>query len=150
MRGVALSKDFWGGLMLIAIGLAAMVIARDYALGTTLRMGPGYFPTMLGGVLVLFGLHLAVRGVRGSGEKIEGGWSLRALIVVPLSFILFGLLIDRAGFVPAVVAVIVASATAGPEFRFAVVALLALGLTALCVGVFIWGLGLPYPLVVGF
>jgi hypothetical protein len=150
MKAFAESKDFWGGAMLIAVGLAAMAVSRNYALGTALRMGPGYFPTVLGGVIALFGLHLAVRGLRGAGERIEGGWSPRALIVVPLSFVLFGLLIDRAGFVPAVAAVIVASAAAGRQFRFLEAALVALTLTALCVAVFIWGLGLPYPLIAGF
>jgi hypothetical protein len=150
MKALARSKDFWAGAMLIAIGLSAMAVARDYAFGTTLRMGPGYFPTMLGGALALFGLHLGVRGLRGAGERIEGGWSLRALIVIPLSFVLFGMLIDRAGFVPAVAILIVGSAAAGPEFKLREVALLALLLTALCTAVFVWGIGLPYPLIAGF
>jgi hypothetical protein len=150
MKTFALSKDFWGGVMLIGIGLAAILIARDYAFGTTLRMGPGYFPTVLGAVLMLFGLHLAVRAMRGAGDSIAGGWSMRALVVIPLSFVLFGALVDRAGFVPAVAALIVASAAAGPEFKWTEAALLALLLTALCAAVFVWGLGLPYPLIVGF
>ena len=52
------NKDFWAGVMLIATGAATMFIARGYAFGTTLRMGPGYFPTVLGGILILFGLYL--------------------------------------------------------------------------------------------
>ncbi len=65
------NKDFWAGLMLIAIGTATVLIARNYPFGTTLRMGPGYFPTVLGGVLVLFGLYLAIDGLR-RGERIAG------------------------------------------------------------------------------
>src|SRR5215472_6675232 len=121
MRGVLNSKDFWGGAMLIAIGAAAMVIARDYPFGTALRMGPGYFPTVLGAVLALFGLYLVVKGVIAS-DPIEGGWSLRALVIVPLSLVLFGLLMDRAGFVPALVVLIFGSAAAGTQFRLAEVA----------------------------
>src|SRR3712207_6415891 len=98
----ARSKDFWAGLMLIGIGAASVFLARDYAFGTSLRMGPGYFPTVLGAVLVVFGLVLVVRSVRAA-EAIEGGWSMRALVLVPLSLILFGALIDRAGFIPAMV-----------------------------------------------
>lgn len=142
-------RDFWAGAMLAAIGVIAMIIARDYPFGTTLRMGPGYFPTVLGGVLILFGLALVVRGVR-STENIDAGWSLRAFVLLPLSLVLFGLLVERAGFVPALVALIFASAAAGTEFKLIEIALLAVVLTALCVGVFIWGLGLPYPLLAGF
>src|SRR4051812_36364587 len=100
MAGILRAKDFWGGLMLIAIGIATIVIARAYPFGTSLRMGPGYFPTVLGGVLILFGLYLLVSALR-SGEPIDVNWSLRAFIVVPLSLVLFGFLMDRAGFVPA-------------------------------------------------
>jgi hypothetical protein len=143
------SKDFWGGLMLIATGVAAVAIARDYAFGTSLRMGPGYFPTVLGGVLTLFGLYLVVRALRHS-EAIEGGWSPRALIVLPLSLVLFGILMDHAGFIPALAVLIFGSAAAGSAFRLGEVAGLTLLLIVFCVAVFIWGLGLPYPLLAGW
>jgi uncharacterized membrane protein len=143
------NKDFWAGVMLIASGAAAVILARDYAFGTTLRMGPGYFPSVLGGVLALFGLYLVAQGLR-SNEKIAGGWSLRALIVLPLSLVLFGLLMDRAGFVPALMALIVGSAAGGSEFKLGEALLLAAGLTAFAVVLFIWGLGLPYPLIAGW
>jgi len=149
IRAVLRSKDFWGGAMLIAIGIAAIVIARDYPFGTSLRMGPGYFPTVLGALLALFGLYLAAKGVL-TGDAIEGPWSLRALIILPLSLVLFGVLMDRAGFVPALAALIFGAATAGTEFRVGEVALLTVVLTVFAVLVFIWGLGLPYPLVAGF
>src|SRR5215831_10018471 len=110
------SKDFWSGVMLIAIGAGAVFIARDYPFGTALHMGAGFFPVVLGVVLVLFGLYFAVRGLR-SAIRIEGNWSLRALVVLPLAFVAFGVLMDRAGFVPAMVVLIVGSAAAGPEFR---------------------------------
>ena len=134
--------------MLVGLGMAAVLIARDYTFGSAVRMGPGYFPTLLGGMLVLFGIYLLVKGLR-SQEQIEGNWSLRALIVLPLSMVLFGVLMDRAGFIPALVVLIFGSALAGTEFRFVEVALLTVGLTVFSVLVFIWGLGLPYPLLVG-
>ena len=142
------NKDVWGGLMLIAIGAAAILVARDYPFGTALRMGPGYVPVVLGGLLILFGLAILAGGLRG-GERIEGSWSLRALIILPLSLILFGLLMQYAGFVPAMLVLIFGSATASREFRLIEVLLFALGLTALSVVVFVWALGLPYPLIVG-
>ena len=142
------NKDFWAGVMLIGTGAVSMIVARNYSFGTSLRMGPGYFPSVLGGLLVLFGLYLVVVGLRRN-EKMEGNWSLRALVVLPLSLVLFGLLMEYAGFVPALLALIFGSAAAGSEFKLNEVLLLSIGLTVACVALFIWGLQLPYPLLVG-
>jgi len=142
------SKDFWSGLMLIAIGAVAVLMARDYPFGTALRMGAGFFPVVLGVLLVLFGIFFMARGMRSS-EKIEGGWSPRALVVLPLAFVLFGILMEYAGFIPAMLVLMVGSAAAGTEFRLGEVAALSVFLTVLCVALFIWALGLPYPLIVG-
>ncbi len=143
------NKDFWAGIMLIVTGAVAIIVARNYAFGTSLRMGPGYFPSVLGGMLCLFGLYLVAVGLRRK-EKMEGGWSLRALIVLPLALVLFGLLMEHAGFIPALVVLIFGSALASTEFKFVEVVLLAVGLTAFSVALFIYGLGLPYPLLVGW
>jgi hypothetical protein len=143
------NRDFWAGAMMIATGAVAIIIARDYPFGTTLRMGPGYFPTVLGALLILFGLYLVVVGLRRN-EKIIGNWSLRALIVLPLSTVLFGILMEYAGFIPALVVLIFGSAAASREFKFVEVLLLSIVLTAMCVGLFIWGIGLPYPLFAGW
>ncbi len=139
------NKDFWAGVMFLVLGALAMGIARHYPFGTTLRMGPGYFPSVLGGILICFGLVILLKGLR-SPERIEGAWSLRALIVLPITLVAFGLLIDRAGFVPALAVLIFGSAAAGNEFHWGEVLLLTVGLTLLSVAVFIWGLGLPYQL----
>jgi hypothetical protein len=72
---------------------------------------------------------------------------LRALIVLPLAMILFGVLMEQAGFVPAIAALAVGSAAAGRQFRLLEVLLLAAFLTAASVAIFVWGLGLPYPLI---
>ena len=143
------NKDLWAGLMLVGIGAGSMFVARDYPFGTALRMGPGYFPVMLGGLLVVFGLFLLGAGLRSS-ERIESSWSLRALVMLPLSLVLFGVLMERAGFIPALIVLIFGSAIASTQFRFLEVLLFSIGLTAISVAVFVWALGLPYPLLVGF
>ena len=143
------NKDIWTGVMLIVTGAVAVAIARDYAFGTTLRMGPGYFPTVLGGLLIVFGLYLVVIGLRRN-DKIIGNWSLRALIVLPVSMALFGFLMEHTGFVPALVVLIFGSAAASREFKFVEVLLLSVVLTVLCVALFIWGIGLPYQLFAGW
>jgi Tripartite tricarboxylate transporter TctB family len=142
------SKDFWSGVMLIAIGAVAVIMARDYPFGTARQMGAGFFPVVLGAALVLFGLYFVARGLRSS-DRIAGNWSPRALVILPLAFVLFGLLMQYAGFIPAMLVLIVGSAAAGTEFRFVEVVALSLLLTGLCVALFIWALGLPYPLIVG-
>ena len=143
------NKDFWAGMTFTGTGAVAMFIARKYPFGTTLHMGPGYFPRVLGGILILFGIYIMLRGLR-SNEKIEGNWSVRALIVLPFSMVLFGLMMEHAGFIPALVALVFGSASASREFKFVDVLLLTLLLTVMSVGLFIWGLGLPYPLIKSF
>jgi hypothetical protein len=143
--GLRDNQDFWAGVMLIAIGATGVVIARNYPFGTSLRMGPGYFPTVLGSILALFGLWFIAKAFR-STEKIEPGWSLRALVVIPVALVLFGILMSYGGFVPALVVLIFGSALASNEFNLIEVVLLTVGLTIGCIAVFIWGLGLPYPL----
>ena len=142
------NKRFLSGLMFVGIGALALLIARDYPMGSALRMGPGYFPNVLSGVIVLFGLGMLMKGIV-KPERVEGTWSLRALCILPIATVIFGLLMEHAGFIPALIILIITAAYAGREFRLLEVLLLALGLTVACWGVFILGLGLPYPLIVG-
>jgi hypothetical protein len=149
MKVILRNKDVWAGLLLVATGGSAVFIARDYTFGTALRMGPGYFPIVLGVLLILFGLYFLGAGLMHN-EKIEGAWPLRALVIVPLSLVLFGLLVESTGFVPAMMVLVFGSALASTEFKLLEVLLFSVFLTALCVAVFIWGLGLPYPLIAEF
>jgi len=143
------NRDFWGGVMLIIIGIGAVFIAKDYRFGSVRHMGPGFFPTVLGVILILFGLTIMLKGLIKE-EKILSNLSLRALGLLPISLVFFGILIERAGLIPALVALIFCSASASKEFRFWEVCLLTIVLTVLSVSLFIWGLGLPFPLVKGF
>jgi hypothetical protein len=143
------NKDFWAGMMFIGFGAAAMFIARDYRFGSAMRMGPGFFPTILGGILIAFGVCIMAVGLR-SGEKIQGRLSIRALVLLPLSLVLFGLLMQWAGLIPALVVLIFVSAISGKGFRFLEVVMLTGILVVASAALFIWGLGLPYPLFKGF
>ena len=67
------NKDFWAGLMLIAVGALAVVLARDYPLGTVMRMGPGYFPVALGALLVLFGIYVLARACAAARRSRPAG-----------------------------------------------------------------------------
>ena len=143
------NRDFLAGLLFVVLGGLAVALARDYPIGSTMRMGPGYFPTVLGGILLLFGVYVLLRGVR-SGDEVKGEWGYRPLALIALSILLFGFLLDRVGMVPAIVATLFAAAAAGREFRFKEVLLLAVVMTVFSVAVFSYGLKLPYPLLGGY
>jgi hypothetical protein len=143
------NKDFWAGMMFVGFGAAAMFIARDYRFGSAMRMGPGFFPTILGGILIAFGVCIMAIGLRRD-ERIQERLSIRALVLLPLSLILFGLLMQWLGFIPALVVLIFVSAASGREFHFLEVLMLTGILLAAAIGLFIWGLELPYPLFKGF
>lgn len=143
------NKQFLSGLMFLTIGAGAIFIAQDYPMGTALRMGPGYFPIVLGGIIGLFGIYELIKGIL-KPEAMKGNWSLRALIILPLSAVLFGIIMEHGGFLPAMVTLIYVSALSSKEFKFWEVTALAIGLTAASVGLFIYGLGLPYPLITGW
>jgi len=142
------NRDFLAGLTYIAIGLAGWYMALDYPFGSALRMGPGYFPIVLSWMMIAFGIAIMMMGVKNN-IKLKGNWSIRGLIVLPLATAVFGWMMEETGFLPAMLVLIPLSAAAGREFKFVEIALLTIGLTILCTGMFIYGLGLPYPLIKG-
>ncbi len=130
-------QDFGAGLLYAAFGLAALLMARDYGMGTASRMGPGYFPTALGALLSFF----------RDGKPI-GAVAWKGAALVTAATVLFGLLLRPAGLVPGLVALILVGASASSRFRFEWRAgALMLALIAFCALVFVKGLGLPIPLL---
>lgn len=139
------NKDFLSGLLMITIGAIAFYMALSYPFGSSLRMGPGYFPRVLAGMLIAFGLYVGIRGLR-TGEKVEGVWGWRALALITIAFWAFGWLMDRVGFVPSLVVLFFITCFAGHEFRLKEVIILTAVMILFAWGVFIYGLGLPYRL----
>jgi putative tricarboxylic transport membrane protein len=139
-------KDFWSGLLFLMIGAWAMLLAHRYQFGSTFKMGPGYFPTVLGGMLALVGLAAMVRSLVRPGTSIEA-LSLRNLALILGATLLFGVLIRGAGLIVAVVAIVVVGDYASVRFRWKPTAMLAAGLAAFSALVFVQALGLPIRLV---
>lgn len=135
-------KDFWTGVIFLVIGLSAVLIGRDYSMGSAARMGPAYFPTVLGGLLTLIGALAVFRSLRKQGEAIEK-FHIRELAIVLGGVVLFGVLVRGAGLVPAAVSLIVISAYASPQFKWHEALLLGVGMAGFAVLVFIKLLGLP-------
>jgi len=109
------------------------------------RMGPGYFPTVLGTILCLFGLYVMIRGIV-TGERVQGEWGWRPLIMITLSIVIFGFSIERLGLVPALLLLFIVAALGGREFRLTEVLILAVVMSVFAACVFVYGLKLPYPL----
>jgi Tripartite tricarboxylate transporter TctB family len=139
-------KDFWAGLLYGGVGAAAVIIARDYSWGRGGRMGPGYFPTILGALLLLIGIASLARSFVARGEPL-GPIAWKGAAFVTGATVLFGFLLRPAGLVPALAVLIFSSAAASSRFKLDWRALaLMLALIAFCALVFVKGLGLPLPL----
>lgn len=139
------NKDVLAGLLMLVIGGGGFIMALDYPFGSALRMGPGYFPRVLAGVLMTFGAYVLIRGLLRF-EKVKGKWGWKPLAFVTASLVAFGWIMDKFGFIPALVVLFALSALGGHEFRWKEVAILTVVMSAFAVSVFIYGLGLPYPL----
>jgi hypothetical protein len=139
-------KDFWGGLLFLAAGLAAVVIGQEYEIGSARRMGPGYFPVVLGGLLALVGAAALVRGLLRSGEPV-GRLYWKAIVLVLGSVVVFGLLLRGAGLAASVAALVLVAASASPRSTWTGAVLLALGMALFCALVFVKLLGLPIALL---
>ncbi len=138
-------KDFFAGLLFIAFGVAAITIGSRYTLGTAARMGPGYFPRILGILLIVLGSALALRAVRLNGPSLPG-WKWRPTVIVLASVAVFGMIVNSVGVVLSTVLLIVAASAASHEFRFRESLLAGVVLAALAVGVFVIGLKLQLPI----
>lgn len=142
--GIRSQKDFYAGLLFILFGAAFMWVAQDYSFGTARRMGPAFFPVILSGILIAIGIVISARGIMVSEEPMRG-FTLKGLVLVIVSTLLFGFLVRSAG-VPIATAVLVAvSAYASQRFNWKPTLVLAIGIAVFCVVVFIYALGLPMP-----
>lgn len=144
MKKIRDPQDFWAGLMFIAFGGAAIFFARNYAFGSSAKMGPGYFPTVLGGILIALGLITTLRGMVFAGQAV-GRFNWKPLLYVLGSIMLFAFALQGLGLVVAIFALIVVSAMGGHEFKLKEVLSLAVILTVGSVVIFIYGLQLQFP-----
>jgi hypothetical protein len=148
LNGKRAVTDILAGLIFVAFGLAFAITSLSYELGTPLRMGPGYFPLALGGLLVLLGLLIVGKGVvsGSSAEERFGSVPWRALFLIVAAVLFFGLTVRGLGLVPATA--VTALLTALASYRTGILAAVAIaaGLTVLCVLIFVFALQLRLPL----
>ncbi|KRE14579.1 hypothetical protein ASE66_14570 [Bosea sp. Root483D1] len=141
-------KDIAAGLLLIAAALFFGLIGfAQLPLGTSFRMGPGYFPALLSGLLGVMGLVIAGRAIGASAAVFVGRVPWRGIVLTSGATVGFALLVPRYGLVPALVVAVLLSAFASQRMTLMLALGLTAGLTAFCVLLFRYGLGVPIPLL---
>lgn len=145
---VRLTADFLTGLLFLALGIFVIIYGSRYPLGTASRMGPGYYPLLASCGLVLIGAILVARAQLMGRQAAIDAVNLRPLLLVLLGTLAFGLLIERAGFLVASMALVVLTRFAERDLRLAETTILALFLTAFTTVIFWYALGMPLRLVV--
>ena len=135
-------RDFWAGLLFIGIAALFIALASQYRFGEANRMGPGYFPIMVGALLAVLGTIVAARALAFDGPPLER-FHARPLLVTLLAVALFGLALDKLGLVAAIAVLVMVSAYADREVSLLRSAALAVLLILFSVAAFVWLLGLP-------
>jgi hypothetical protein len=139
-------KDFCAGLMFLLFGAAFTLGATGYSLGSAAKMGPGYFPLILGGLLSLLGGIIFVRSlVNPSADGRVGQILLKPGILVFGSIAAFALLLKTAGLVVSIFAIILVASFASRESRFRDSVISAILLCAVSLAIFVYGLNLQIP-----
>lgn len=136
-------SDLGAGAIFIAIGLFfGITTLMELDIGTARRMGPGYFPIVLAGILIAFGLAVALKGV-GQADAELGRLPWRGIVVLLSVPVIFGLLVRPLGMAPVLLITTFITSFASRKMAVHTAAILSLGLTIFCVLVFNFGLGLP-------
>ena len=139
-------KDFCAALIYLAMGLGAIYMGRELPMGTALKMGPAYFPAVLGWLLAFIGVLSLIRSFLRKGEPIPA-FAWKPLLLITGATVVFGLLVRGAGLVVALPLFIMMTAFASVKFRWGPSLALAAVATVFCALVFVKGLGVPLPLI---
>ena len=158
-------QDWWAGLMFIAFGtffilfamgtpefidnLAGTKLIAGYQMGSSVRMGPAYFPVVLGGLLVFLGAVVLFDAIVEEGPDVPK-FHFRPLIFIAISSLAFAYLLKPLGLALASVALVFISAYGGHEFKWKEVAIMSVVLVIFSVLVFVKGLTLPFPICPSF
>lgn len=142
------SKTLASGALFVAIGVAGLWFGRTQSAGTLLRMGPGWLPRALSILLLALGAVVALTALRSTASDDEAVerpvW--RPLVLVTVSIVAFGLLLERAGLIAAVLVLVLVACMAEPRRGVVGPIVLAALLAALSWGIFVAGLGMPLSL----
>lgn len=141
-------KDFWSGVMFASVGFAFAIIVKyyEYPMGTGARMGPGYFPFVLGIVMGLLGLAILVQSFAKQGAPV-GNFAWRPLLFILGAVLAFALALKmQLGLVVAILVLVTGASYGGHEFKLKEVLITGVVLAIFSVLVFIKGLKLAFPI----
>jgi uncharacterized membrane protein len=139
-------KDFWSGIMFLVFGVLFMFWSRSYQLGTAAKMGPGYFPTVLGGIMAVLGLIILLGAFARSNtdtkvEKI----GLKEIFLVLAGVAAFASLLNLLGMMLSIIIMTFIAASASHEFRFKETAINSILMCVLAYACFVYGLEVQMP-----
>jgi hypothetical protein len=140
-------KDFWAGVMFVGFGVFFAGFGTQYTFGTAARMGPAYFPTVLGIILIVLGAIVAIGGVSTKADETKVDkfdWRTLMLILGPI--VLFGVLLRPLGLVLDLGMLVLVSSYASHEFKWKEALINSVVLIVMSVGIFVWGLKLQFSL----
>jgi putative tricarboxylic transport membrane protein len=138
-------RDFWGGLVLIAVAILAIWASRDLPGQRGFAFGPGTAPRLFAGLLVGLGALVALTGLVTDGPRIEK-YKVRGPVLVIASILLFAAMIRPLGMVIASYVTFVVAILGSKEMRVVESLLGAAVMTVFCVGLFVYLLNLPFQL----
>ena len=135
--------DAAAGLLFIVLGLVFCLQSLGMELGTPLRMGPGYFPLFLAGLLIVLGGLIVASAFKTAGEAL-GNHAWRGMLFILPAPVFFGLTVRGLGFVPSIFITTLIAAKASMKMSMISALALALGVTIFSTLVFSFALGLPF------
>jgi putative tricarboxylic transport membrane protein len=139
-------QDLATGLLFIVVGVAAIWIGADYPMGTAQRPGTGVLPRILAWCLIGTGALLWLKAAMTNGPGLTR-WAWRPVIMVALATVAFALLVDRLGLIVAMLVSMTLAALGTPQTRWLEYTLFALLMVGIGVGMFIYGLRMPIPIL---
>ena len=140
-------KDFWSGVMFASIGFAFAIIVKvyEYPMGTASRMGAGYFPFVLGIIMGLIGIVILIQSFASEGPPVSK-FAWKPLFWILGAVVVFGLIAKSAGLALSIIILVALSSYGGDQFKVKEVVISSLILAVFSVGVFVYGLKLPFPI----
>ena len=140
-------NDLASGAIFIGFGAYFALEALRYEFGTPFRMGPGFMPIMLGGILIALGIAVAAKGIGKPDEEAEPPWPWRGIALVLGTILFFAATFRGLGFVPVVLISGFITAMSSAKNNMLSALVISVGLCLLCYLIFVVGLGMIVPLV---
>ncbi|MCA3177293.1 MAG: tripartite tricarboxylate transporter TctB family protein [bacterium] len=144
-------RDFWSGVLFIATGVIFMVLSRQYNLGTAAKMGPGYFPTILGGLMAALGVLIMLPAFSSRGPQVRvDKMDIKSIVLILVAVAVYAATLPKLGFIVALFLLIMISSLASHEFKLTTSLISSVVLLVFSWLVFVKGLELQFPFLPTF